>query len=223
METIKWLYQITSSLISFKKKLINFAYFVVLLNSIARYTSLPPAHFIVKIKSLSLLAEKAEEEYESGEFEVGGYKWYIYIYIYILFLNNTSSFTLDWEVSAVFRLFLLDQNQENYCVVQAFNDASNGYLVEDTCVFEAEEDRATPMGTGPNAGDCLSLFLVFEDSTVRSTVKVYAKFTFRILDQWGWSRFVSLSKLNDPENGYLVNDVRVVEAEITVLRISEAL
>ncbi|ESR46000.1 hypothetical protein CICLE_v10003387mg, partial [Citrus x clementina] len=128
---------------------------------IARYTSLPPAHFIVKIKSLSLLAEKAEEEYESGEFEVGGYKWYIYIYIYILFLNNTSSFTLDWEVSAVFRLFLLDQNQENYCEkklnacimsgcfmygvnfdkfipLRAFNDASNGYLVEDTCVFEAE-------------------------------------------------------------------------------------
>ncbi|KAH9753446.1 hypothetical protein KPL71_015073 [Citrus sinensis] len=84
-------------------------------------------------------------------------------YIYFLILNNTSSFTLDWEVSAVFRLFLLNQNQENYCVVQdimgkerrfnglkhvwgfdkfiplrAFNDASNGYLVEDTCVFEAE-------------------------------------------------------------------------------------
>ncbi|GAY69169.1 hypothetical protein CUMW_269930, partial [Citrus unshiu] len=137
-------------------------------------------------------------------------------------LNNTSSFTLDWQVSAVFRMFLLDQNQENYCVVQDimgkerrfnglkhvwgfdkfiplrdFNDASNGYLVEDTCVFEAEvlienfskldagyeesqEDRATPMGTGPDAG--LSLFLVFGDSTVRSTIKLYAEFTFRILD-----------------------------------------
>ena len=46
-----------------------------------------------------------------------------------------------------------------------------------------QEDRATPMGTGPNAGDCLSLFLVFGDSTVRSTVKVYVEFTFRILDQ----------------------------------------
>ncbi|KAH9687462.1 TRAF-like family protein [Citrus sinensis] len=161
-------------------------------------------------------------------------------------LNNTSSFTLDWQVSAVFRMFLLDQNQENYCVVQDimgkerrfnglkhvwgfdkfiplrdFNDASNGYLVEDTCVFEAEEDRATPMGTGPDAG--LSLFLVFGDSTVRSTIKLYAEFTFRILDPWGWSTFVSLSKLNDPENGYLVNDVCFVEAEITVLRISEAL
>ena len=42
-------------------------------------------------------------------------------------------------------------------------------------------------------------------------------------NKWGWSRFVSLSKLYDPENGYLVNDVCVVEAEITVIRISEAL
>ncbi|KAK9215013.1 hypothetical protein WN944_007016 [Citrus x changshan-huyou] len=72
---------------------------------------------------------------------------------------------------------------DKFIPLRAFNDASNGYLVEDTCVFEAEEDRATPMGTGPNAGDCLSLFLVFGDSTVRSTVKVYVEFTFRILDQ----------------------------------------
>ena len=43
-----------------------------------------------------------------------------------------------------------------------------------------QEDRATPMGTGPDAG--LSLFLVFGDSTVRSTIKLYAEFTFRILD-----------------------------------------
>ncbi|XP_024039478.1 uncharacterized protein LOC18041477 [Citrus clementina] len=108
---------------------------------------------------------------------------------------------------------------DKFIPLRAFNDASNGYLVEDTCVFEAEvlvkernkfkeisisckciskienfskldagyeesqEDRATPMGAGPDAGDYLSLFLVFGDSTVRSTVKVYAEFTFRILDQ----------------------------------------
>ncbi|GAY57508.1 hypothetical protein CUMW_179970, partial [Citrus unshiu] len=219
--------------------------------------------------------------------EVGGYK---------------CSFTLDWQVSEVFRLFLIDQNIENYCVLdqnkdimgkerrfnglkhvwgfdkfiplRAFNDASNGYLVEDTCVFEAEvlvkernkfkeisiickciskienfskldagyeesqEDRDTPMGAGPDAGDYLSLFLVFGDSTVRSTVKnsnnVYNETDSFSLggrerfhapgdNKWGWSRFVSLSKLYDPENGYLVNDVCVVEAEITVIRISEAL
>ncbi|GAY34869.1 hypothetical protein CUMW_013750 [Citrus unshiu] len=41
-----------------------------------------------------------------------------------------------------------------------------------------------PMGTGVGAGDHLSLFLALGDSTVES-VKVYAEFTLRILDQVG--------------------------------------
>ncbi|KAK9215025.1 hypothetical protein WN944_007028 [Citrus x changshan-huyou] len=93
-----------------------------------------------------------------------------------------------------------------------------------------------PMGTGVGAGDHLSLFLALGDSTVES-VKVYAEFTLRILDQvgakhrsfqakywfrrpsdgWGWPRFVSLSKLNEPGTGFLVNDACVVEAEVTNL------
>ncbi|ESR46017.1 hypothetical protein CICLE_v10003902mg, partial [Citrus x clementina] len=131
----------------------------------------PPAHYIVKIKSFSLLAEKAEEEYESGEFEVGGYKWYSknvkdYISLYLA-IAGTSSFTLDWE------------NQDNYFVVQdcmgkerrfnglkhvwgfdkfiplrAFNDALNGYLVEDTCVFDAE---VLVKERNKFKGECLSM------------------------------------------------------------------
>ncbi|XP_024039476.1 ubiquitin carboxyl-terminal hydrolase 12 [Citrus clementina] len=147
-------------------------------DAIARSTShVPPAHYIVKIKSFSVLAEKAvDEKYESGAFEAGGYKWKLVLYpngnksknvqdhisLYLA-VADTSSVTLGWEVYAVFRLFLLDQNQDNYLVVQdamgkerrfnglklewgfdqfiplkAFNDASNGYLVEDTCIFGAE-------------------------------------------------------------------------------------
>ncbi|KAH9687507.1 TRAF-like family protein [Citrus sinensis] len=252
-----------------------------------------------------LLAEKAvEEKYESGAFEAGGYKWKLVLYpngnesknvkdhisLYLA-MADTSSLTFGWEVYAVFRLFLLDQNQDNYLVVQdamgkerrfnglklewcfdqfiplkAFNDASNGYLVEDTCVFGAEVENFSksdkgrqesqvfnagnhkwqielhPMGTGVGAGDHLSLFLALGDSTVES-VKVYAEFTLRILDQvgakhrsfqakywfrrpsdgWGWPRFVSLSKLNEPGTGFLVDNVCVVEAEVTVLGIFKPL
>ncbi|KAH9753481.1 TRAF-like family protein [Citrus sinensis] len=114
-----------------------------------------------------VLAEKAvEEKYESGAFEAGGYKWKLVLYpngnesknvkdhiSLCLAMADTSSLTFGWEVYAVFRLFLLDQNQDNYLVVQdaigkerrfnglklewgfdqfiplkAFNDASNGYL-----------------------------------------------------------------------------------------------
>ena len=37
-----------------------------------------------------------------------------------LAVADTSSVTLGWEVYAVFRLFLLDQNQDNYLVVQGY-------------------------------------------------------------------------------------------------------
>ncbi|KAH7511479.1 hypothetical protein JRO89_XSUnG0199000 [Xanthoceras sorbifolium] len=80
-----------------------------------------------------------------------------------LTLANTSSLPLGWEVYAVVRLFLLDQSKDNYLTVQdatgkeshfhelklecgfdhfvllkEFNDASNGYLVEDKCEFGTE-------------------------------------------------------------------------------------
>lgn len=39
----------------------------------------PPAHYIVKIQSFSLLTKNSIERYESGKFEAGGYKWYTFI------------------------------------------------------------------------------------------------------------------------------------------------
>ncbi|VVA37118.1 PREDICTED: MATH [Prunus dulcis] len=83
-----------------------------------------------------------------------------------------------WEVHAAFRLFLLDQNTGTYFALQeqnerrfhgmkldwgfdkflslkAFTDASNGFVVEDTCVFGAEvlvrKERSTCKG------ECLSM------------------------------------------------------------------
>lgn len=41
--------------------------------------------------------------------------------------------------------------------------------------------------------------------------------------KWGCARFVPLSKLKQPENGYLVNDACMVEAKVTVRKISNAL
>ncbi|KAJ0035798.1 hypothetical protein Pint_24417 [Pistacia integerrima] len=90
----------------------------------------PPTHYQVIIRSFSLLFENAEK-YESAEFEAGGYKWKLvlhpngnksknvedHISLYLATADATS-LPLGWEVSAVFRLFLLDQNQDNYLIVQ---------------------------------------------------------------------------------------------------------
>lgn len=104
--------------------------------------------------------------------------------------------------------------------------------------------RLCPMENGCGDGDHLSLLLALVGSTAEA-IKVYAEYTLRILDQvgakprhksfqgkvwfvtpessWGCQRFVSLSELKEPETGFLVNGVLVVEAEVTVLGISEPL
>lgn len=40
-----------------------------------------PAHYLFKIESFSILSEEKIEKYESDDFEVGGYKWYLLFYV----------------------------------------------------------------------------------------------------------------------------------------------
>lgn len=47
---------------------------------------IPPAHYVMKVQSFSLLAKNSIERYESGKFEAGGYKWYTFLYV--IFENN---------------------------------------------------------------------------------------------------------------------------------------
>ncbi|KAH9687511.1 TRAF-like family protein [Citrus sinensis] len=238
--------------------------------SIGRSTShVPPADYIVRIKSYSLLAEEAiVEKYESGAFQARGHKWKLVIYpkgnksknakdhisLYLA-VADTSSLTFGWEVNAVSRLFLLDQNQDSYSVAQAEVFVKERNIIEGEClsmakitsgckfvwmvenfsklderrqesqVFCAGEHKwkivLYPMGNGCGDGDHLSLFLAFEDSTLEA-IKVYARYTLRILDQVG-AKHKSFQALNEPETGFLVNDVCLVEAEVAVLGISTAM
>ncbi|KAF7836877.1 BTB/POZ and MATH domain-containing protein 3 [Senna tora] len=135
-----------------------------------------PAHYQVRIQSFSLLTKNAIERYESAEFEAGGYKWKLVLYpsgnksknvkdhisLYLV-LQETTSFPFCWEIYVKIRFSLLDQNKDNYLVVEdglgmerkfykrkvewgydeliplkTFSDASNGYLVNDSCEFGAE-------------------------------------------------------------------------------------
>ncbi|KAJ4701064.1 Ubiquitin carboxyl-terminal hydrolase 12 [Melia azedarach] len=153
----------------------------------------PPTHYTVKVQSFSLLLKNSIDKYESGEFEAGGYKWKLMLYpsgntkknvtdhisVYIA-MSDTSSLQLGWEVYAVFRLFMLDQNRDKYFILEdgtgkekrfhalklewgfdrfislkVFNDASNGYLLEDTCAFGAEVFVRKERRKGK--GECLSM------------------------------------------------------------------
>ncbi|KDO40758.1 hypothetical protein CISIN_1g026621mg [Citrus sinensis] len=177
-----------------------------------------------------------------------------------------------------FHVLKLEWGFDQFIPLEEFNDASNGYLVGDTCVFGAEvlvkernkckgeclflakltsasnykhvwkienfskKIKLYPKGQGVGRGSHISVYLALADlSTITRDSKIYVHFTLRIRDQvlskhnekkastwlstssedWGWSTFVELSYFNKAENGFLMNDVCIVEAE--VLRISKAL
>ncbi|KAF2294675.1 hypothetical protein GH714_014854 [Hevea brasiliensis] len=212
---------------------------------------LPPAHYIFKIENFSYLSNAKLESYESSDFEVGGHKWRLSLYpkgnkkgndknehvsLYLV-LAESNAFALHKEVNVYFKLFVYNQIQDKYLVVQdakgkvrrfrgaktewgfdklvslsAFNDASNGYLVDDCCIFGAEIfviERTTkdwnqvgytsqvfviggykwsltlyPNGYSEEKGKCLSMFLHLEDSKpFYSGQKLYTGFILRVRDQ----------------------------------------
>ncbi|KAJ7974631.1 Ubiquitin carboxyl-terminal hydrolase [Quillaja saponaria] len=91
-----------------------------------------PAHYILKIQSYSLLAECGLEKYESGVFEVGGYKWRLTFYpngkkksngnsghisLYLT-MAEVDKLPVGWEVYVSFKLFLQDQLRDKYLTFQ---------------------------------------------------------------------------------------------------------
>lgn len=134
----------------------------------------PPAHYSLKIESLSLFRNTTNENYESGAFESGGYKWKLSLYpngnkkrnvndhisLYLA-IADTNTLPLGWEANVNFKFFVFDHIRDIYLTIQevgsrrfhrtktewgfdqflplnTFNNASNGYLHDDCCVFGAE-------------------------------------------------------------------------------------
>ncbi|XP_028766513.1 uncharacterized protein LOC114724340 [Neltuma alba] len=149
-------------------------------NGIIRYhRELPPSQHLLQINSYSSLsASKLDEQLKSGVFESGGYNWRMIVYLrghseankdkYIsLYLavaeTQDDELPVGWEVWVNFNLFVHDQTNDKYLVVQgsqnrlkrfcsaksewgfdeflsmdSFKDTKNGYLVDDSCTFGAE-------------------------------------------------------------------------------------
>ncbi|KAE8056845.1 hypothetical protein FH972_013581 [Carpinus fangiana] len=95
-----------------------------------------------------------------------------------LAIATTKDFQLGWEVNANIKFFVFDQIRDKYLCIQdanvrvrrfhkfktewgfaqllshkTLNDSSNGYLVNDTCVFGVE----VLVSKGPCKGECLSM------------------------------------------------------------------
>ncbi|KAL0388942.1 UNVERIFIED_CONTAM: Squamosa promoter-binding-like protein 1 [Sesamum radiatum] len=79
----------------------------------------PPNHYILKIQSFSQLTKHKIDSYTSTVFEAGGY-------------SDTA------ENGRRFHQMKPEWGFDKFIPHSAFNDSTNGYLVNDTCVFGAE-------------------------------------------------------------------------------------
>ncbi|KAH0678323.1 hypothetical protein KY284_019408 [Solanum tuberosum] len=167
-----------------------------------------------------------------------------------------------WEVNASFSFLIFDQIHDNYTVMKGmerrfrniknewgfskcishktFKDPSNGYLVNDKCVFGVDVYVIKNQGIGDiqQNGKNISIFLVSVDANGFDRQKrVKANFTISLKNRfdgehhkfsggahwysaaansWGWSSFMGCCELNDPKNGFLIEDCCIVEAELFV-------
>ncbi|KAM7482318.1 hypothetical protein LguiB_006901 [Lonicera macranthoides] len=143
-------------------------------------SDVPPAHYTFNINSFSelskILSKTGLKKYESGNFEIGGYKWTLLLYpdgdkerggeghiSLSLVLAKTNSLPLGLEVNASFKFFVYDQIRDKYLTIEyenrkerrfqaiknewgvpkllaltTFNNAANGYLINNCCIFGVE-------------------------------------------------------------------------------------
>ncbi|CAN6726679.1 unnamed protein product [Malus baccata var. baccata] len=89
----------------------------------------PPTHYTVKVQSISLLTKHNLEKYESGDFEYYNRKLVFFpngnknrnvkehISLFLV-MSGAIAPQISSEVYAVVRLFILNQNNGNYFVLQ---------------------------------------------------------------------------------------------------------
>ncbi|XP_041001380.1 probable inactive serine/threonine-protein kinase fnkC [Juglans microcarpa x Juglans regia] len=139
----------------------------------------PPAHYTFQIKNFSVLFEAEVGKCESGQFELGGYKWKLvlktngkknsksHISLYLA-IENKNTLSLGWEANVNFRFFVFDQIRNMYLCIQ---DA---------------------------------------DGRVRRF--------HNLKTEWGFAQLLSHDTLNDPSNGYIVDDSCILGAEVFVIK-----
>ncbi|CAL5381010.1 unnamed protein product [Camellia sinensis] len=157
---------------------------------------IPPAHFIFKIEKLSF--------YPNGDKTRKG-EGHISLYLVIA---ETSNLPIGWEVNVNFKLFVYDQIQDKYMTIQdangkvrrfhgmktecgfaqllplnTFNDADNGYLICDTCIFGAEVFVINYTGRGQSINilkelDCTYTWKIDNFSSLDGQIHYSDVFTF---------------------------------------------
>ncbi|EYU41022.1 hypothetical protein MIMGU_mgv1a024200mg [Erythranthe guttata] len=163
--------------------------------------------------------------YPNGDNIVGKDSGYVSVYLAIA---DTSSLPTNWEVNVVFNIFLFNQISANYlCSLgrtrcfqpmksewgfskfiskKIMSEPSNGYLVDDNCVFGVE------------------VFLVKREADVTQCYYlrdfgIPFKLTDKLFTATSTSKgrpiFMEIETMNDPNNGFIVDDTCLLHVEIS--------
>ncbi|XP_024462157.2 uncharacterized protein LOC7498226 [Populus trichocarpa] len=137
----------------------------------------------------------------------------------------TAAFKHTWKIENFLKLD--EKRQES----QTFSSASEKWKI-----------LLYPKGKDFGMGTHLSLYLAVDLETLPAGCRLYADYTLRIVNQvkdrkldlsakakhWfgasrsesGWTRYVSLDYIYQPNNAYVIKDICIIEAEVNVLGIS---
>ncbi|EYU25565.1 hypothetical protein MIMGU_mgv1a025565mg [Erythranthe guttata] len=239
----------------------------------------PPAHFMIKIESFSVLEKYGIKKYETKEFVAGDYKCnggglnlyrrlilkfngkdsdYISVY---LAMADTTSLPTNWEVNALLSVFLFNQIPGNYlsstgrtlCFQatksewgiskfisrrqrifarrkKVLSDPSNGYIIDDSCVFGAEVfvvkrelviERVLLTNVNTYYNHALEISGLYQlpqrwvcEEFDAGGQKCY--WFSASNSSWGRPVYIDLATINDPNKGFIVKDCCLLNIEINV-------
>ncbi|XP_047309374.1 MATH domain and coiled-coil domain-containing protein At2g05420-like [Impatiens glandulifera] len=180
-----------------------------------------------------------------------------------LYLELVDTFKSGWPINAVIKFFVLNQINNKYYTtpgpdsvvafhplsklsgidrfidLPTFELSSNGYLVDDKCVFGTEvllvkQDPKLEVLILPDEDSCLTGSHIWKIKSFSSlSLDNYDSENFTcgisgfipedialakmIVFRWGYPTFLALGELQNPRNGFLVDDCCSVEAHVTIL------
>ncbi|EYU25585.1 hypothetical protein MIMGU_mgv1a017793mg [Erythranthe guttata] len=241
----------------------------------------PPAHFMIKIESFSVLEKYGIKKYETKEFVATITSGCLNLYRRLIFKFNgkdsdyisvnlamadTTSLPTNWEVNALFSVFIFNQISGNYlsstgrtlCFQatksewgisklisrKVLSDPSNGYIIDDRCVFGAEVfvvkreaaiERVLLTNVNTYYNHALEILGFsqlpqrwvseeFDAGGQKWKILLYPKGNAEgtgshfsaSSSSWGRPVYIDLATINDPNKGFIVKYCCLLNIEINV-------
>ncbi|XP_050117557.1 uncharacterized protein LOC126595234 [Malus sylvestris] len=148
-----------------------------------------PTHYALKIRSFSVLTKTSADEYESGEFEAGGYKCHTVCLLsgkLVFYPNGNKKKNVEDHISVYLEMVGADSLQTGYEVYVDFR------------FFLLDQNKG--------------MFLVLQDANKKE------KCFHAMMHYSGFDKLITLTSFTNPSNGYVIDDNCVIGAEVFVCK-----